>query len=288
MKKFIKLTALFINVAVIATLFAGCTVDFKLGEFLDDIEVSNPFDYDIVAHATGEIDGLDYTNSIQAMQLHYNGGTRLFEIDLTLTSDGEVVGAHMWEDSLFPAEWSHANPPTLEEYEAHQVAGKYTGLTMSNLLSFLNTNEDVRVIVDTKYNNESALFAKIVEDTLAYDSLIMNRIIPQLLDRGMYDDMEAIYSFSRYTFAPYTTLLTNNQIKSFLEDHSKVQVLAVSTTRLALMGEGYVQDIHELGVKMYVHTVNNFTDVDNYLEKGITGFYTDTITENSYDNYTNN
>lgn len=49
-----------------------------------------------IAHGCGTIDCIKYSNSIEAFNNSYKKGFRLFEIDLLITYDGHIVGAHDW------------------------------------------------------------------------------------------------------------------------------------------------------------------------------------------------
>ena len=48
-----------------------------------------------IAHAGGRIEGMNYTNSLEALNNSYKNGFRLFELDIIETSDGEFVAAHV-------------------------------------------------------------------------------------------------------------------------------------------------------------------------------------------------
>ncbi len=50
-----------------------------------------------LAHAGGEINGQRYTNSLEALNLNYSNGFRIFEIDIITTTDGHLVCAHDWD-----------------------------------------------------------------------------------------------------------------------------------------------------------------------------------------------
>ena len=52
--------------------------------------------YNVIAHAFGGIDSYDYTNSYEALVANYNLGTRVFEIDIATTSNGDLVLLHEW------------------------------------------------------------------------------------------------------------------------------------------------------------------------------------------------
>ena len=48
-----------------------------------------------IAHAGGAIDGITYTNSLEALDLSYSKGCKLFELDLVLTSDDKIIAKYM-------------------------------------------------------------------------------------------------------------------------------------------------------------------------------------------------
>ena len=52
----------------------------------------------IIVHALGEIDGVTYSNSKEAMENSYYNGKKLLECDLLMTSDNQVVACHDWEN----------------------------------------------------------------------------------------------------------------------------------------------------------------------------------------------
>ena len=56
------------------------------------------YDYNVIAHAGGGIDGNIYTDSLEALNQSYQNGTRLFDIDLRFTSDDEIVLRHDWTE----------------------------------------------------------------------------------------------------------------------------------------------------------------------------------------------
>ena len=55
----------------------------------------------LIAHALGGIGGKPYSNSLEAFIENYNKGIRIFEVDLSITSDGYVVCRHDWNTSLY-------------------------------------------------------------------------------------------------------------------------------------------------------------------------------------------
>lgn len=57
-------------------------------------------DHRTIAHALGGLDGKEYLNSREGFLAMYNQGVRLFELDLSRTSDGVWVCRHNWNESM--------------------------------------------------------------------------------------------------------------------------------------------------------------------------------------------
>lgn len=67
----------------------------------------NFYDYNVIAHACGGIDGYTYTDSLEALNQSYEKGDRLFDIDLRFSSDGEIVLRHEWQQDLEQPEFDY-------------------------------------------------------------------------------------------------------------------------------------------------------------------------------------
>lgn len=59
----------------------------------------------LVAHAGSGINGQNYSNSIEALNLNYGKGFRTFEIDLSCTSDDKLICLHDWGNSFKKSVW---------------------------------------------------------------------------------------------------------------------------------------------------------------------------------------
>ncbi|OAB37747.1 hypothetical protein PMSD_09330 [Paenibacillus macquariensis subsp. defensor] len=61
---------------------------------------TNFTDYKLISHAMGSIQNQAYTNSYEAFVANYEQGNRVFEVDLLLTEDHQVVARHEWTQSM--------------------------------------------------------------------------------------------------------------------------------------------------------------------------------------------
>lgn len=102
-----------------------------------------------IAHAGGQIDGHNYTNSKEAIENSIKKGIKHIELDLRLTSDSILVATHAWEEfnqMVNNADTNHV--PTLNEFKASKLYGKYTPVSYQDIDSILAANPDIILVTD--------------------------------------------------------------------------------------------------------------------------------------------
>lgn len=102
------------NIVILSIIYLSLSIFtmFKYIEFQKPILEDNV----LISHAMGEIDGYYYTNSLEAFEnSYYNRGSRVFEVDLSLTKEGVLVARHDW--GLIHAEQLGQTPETLIDNE---------------------------------------------------------------------------------------------------------------------------------------------------------------------------
>jgi hypothetical protein len=104
-----------------------------------------------IAHAGGSIDGYTYTNSLNALDSSYNNGFRLFELDISETSDSEFVATHDWYTWSIQTGFQGTLPPTLAEYNSYKIWGKYEPLDMKAINTWFSNHPDA-ILVSDKVN----------------------------------------------------------------------------------------------------------------------------------------
>jgi glycerophosphoryl diester phosphodiesterase len=100
-----------------------------------------------IAHAAGQIDDKRYTNSLEALNLGYENGLKLFEIDLIQTRDGRYVGVHDW-DTWQAATGSATLPPTHREFKETLLFGRYHPLDLADLDRWFGERSDAYLVTD--------------------------------------------------------------------------------------------------------------------------------------------
>ncbi len=110
-----------------------------------------------IAHAGGMVDGLRYTNSLEALEASYARGFKLFELDIIKTADNKFVAAHDWRSWAKTHSYKGPTPVSLEEFKKHKIKGKYTPLTMENINAWFSSHTDAILVSDKV--NEPVQFA---------------------------------------------------------------------------------------------------------------------------------
>ena len=101
-----------------------------------------------IAHAGGMINKFIYTNSLEALNLNYERGFRLFELDIIKTSDGQFVAAHDWGHWADIVNYKGNFPISKEEFLKHRIYGKFTPMDMEKINLWFKEHKDAILITD--------------------------------------------------------------------------------------------------------------------------------------------
>ncbi|MEC0246998.1 phosphatidylinositol-specific phospholipase C/glycerophosphodiester phosphodiesterase family protein [Paenibacillus chitinolyticus] len=240
-------------------------------------------DQTLIAHAMGGISGETLTNSYEAFLINYEKGHRLFEVDLNLTSDGQLAARHDWlrylSDRLQPTLPDHLKdgPVTLAEFKRHKILNKYTPLDLDLLLQLLEQYPDAYIVTDTKSEDPEVVqkqFQLIVQQAKAVNPALLERIVPELYEIDMINQVKKIYDFPNYFFSIYMTSYSEKEIISLVKKNNiKAVAMPVERATSTMIG-----GLSKLGVPVYVHTVNELKEVNKLKKIGVHGFYTDFLT----------
>lgn len=227
-------------------------------------------DAPLIYHAGGEINGNSYTNSREAVMETLSEGNYFIEIDFRYTSDGHLVCAHSWPDV-----YTEDYQPTLEEFLSSKIQGKYTPMTAEDLIGIMVEYPQMYLVTDVK--NKDDIYPVISElAALAdQDASILDRFIIQLYTGREKSSILEIYPFADSQFV--FTLYEWGQFQLEVGQICNEENISVITVQYGLMSDDYVAQMRELGFTIYEHTVNRADYARLSLERGISGFYTDTL-----------
>ena len=133
----------------------------------------------IIAHAGGNIDSLEYTNSREAVEHAIAGGVKFIELDIVISPEGEPLAFHSSEDMIDTI--YSCDPPHMSEFTAAPLRGKngktYTPLTWREINEIFLAHPDVTFVVDK-----------------TDDPVVLEKFFPKLKDRMVVE----CFSMDRY------------------------------------------------------------------------------------------
>ncbi len=242
--------------------------------------------YPLIAHALGGIDGRVYTNCREAFEANYALGIRVFEIDLTLTTDNHLVARHdenMWASlgQTVPPQLvdTPSAPPSLAEVLDQKILGKYTAMQLTDIVSLMAQYPDTLWVTDTKYTDSEHIlqqFTLLCDAVRAVDPSMLDRIVPQIYNQPMLSVIDQVHSFPDIIYTLYMSGDTPAQILDFAEKTPRVQAITFPQGWLPEYSH-FVKSLHKIGVASYTHTVNDLTEWQKCRDAGVTGIYTDFI-----------
>jgi glycerophosphoryl diester phosphodiesterase len=242
-----------------------------------------------VAHAMGEIDGRAYTDSLDAFNLNYKRGFRLFECDLVYLEDGTVFIAHDGHEADYGLQKSFSQT-TRADIEHARDDGKYTTLTSEGLIQLVKDHPDVRIVLDTKYN-DIAILRKIVQQAKG-NPAILDHFMPNVFDQQYYDEVMQLYPFKYTILALYRTLAirpyTDDEIVKLAKKNTHIVAVAINRRENdptnATINNGDTpgtfsfKRLHDklqaAGVPLYVHSIKDPVEAQRFRHMGV-GVYLD-------------
>ena len=236
----------------------------------------------VIAHGMGTIDGITTLNCLEGFQQQYERGVRVFEVDLRLTSDLQVVLRHDWR-----AGWqtgiSETSIPSLKAFLNRPLLEQYTPLSFRDLLLLMEEYPDVCIVTDTKFTDAEivalqfeAMLADAKELGLSY---LFDRMVIQVYSELMFTVVDSLYHFPNYLYTLYAEGFGRTET-AFLD-------LAAFCAENHILGitmwdywwnEAYSSIAQEYGLKVFAHTVNEAQETLSLLDSGISAVYTDSLT----------
>ena len=235
----------------------------------------------VISHGMGMIDGVTTLNCLESFLEQYEKGVRVFEVDLRLTSDMQVVLRHDWR-----AGWqdgvSERSIPTLEEFRAKALLEKYTALSFRDLLLLMVEYPDICVVTDSKFTDAEVVtlqFEAMLNDAreLGLESLF-DRIVVQVYSELMFKVVDNLGEFPHYIYTLYNTGF-DQSVESFEEIAAFCGENGIGGVTMwsHWWREGFAPAARQYGLSVYVHTVNDREQACALIASGVSGVYTDEI-----------
>lgn len=237
----------------------------------------------IIAHGLGSVDGSNILNCREGFENMYRQGVRVFEADIRLTRDGKLVLRHDWR-SGWQEGISEASVPSLKEFLAEPVLGKYTPMSFRDLLFLMKEYQDICIITDTKYVD--AEIVRMQFDAMLSDAAdlgltyLLDRFAVQFYNPTMLQTVDSIHHFSSYIYTLYQEKFDRTEdgfreLAAFCAEEENVLGITISED---LWDPAYGEIASGFGLKVFTHTVNDPEKARSLLEDGISSIYTDSLT----------
>lgn len=254
--------------------------------------------YHFVSHSGGGIQGKLYSNSLEAWNLSYENGNRVFDADLMFTTDGEIVLRHENNDNLELNEkrisesvftitdtgcleiTTEDYPLTFKEFMNSKIYSKYTPLSLENMIDYMYDHKDLYVSVDSK-DNVKKLYQKIYDTALAKNKQeILDRIIVSVYDQKSYKDIKKIYNFKNYNMRQYINNPQNYYELAKFCIENNIHVINISKKFIT---DNEIKLLEEKGIHVYVAVIDYISDLNYYKDKGASGVITNWLYESDWE-----
>lgn len=238
--------------------------------------------YVTIAHALGEVDGKTYLNSPEGFVKYYEKGVRLFEVDLVKTSDGVWVCRHSWNQSMGQWETKGKNILSEADFLSRPLYGTYETMTLKDLFLLLKQYPDAFVLLDSKqYSIRN--YQKTIEDYVEYMEIAkeadareaLDQLIPEIYNEAMFPGTALLYQFPSYIYSLWQEYSLEEL--EHIADFCKEKGIPAVTVYREYWTEEIQQIFSRREIFVYVYTVNEVAEAENYLQAGAAGICTDSI-----------
>lgn len=199
-----------------------------------------------IGHAGGSIDGKIYTNSLEALNLNYEKGIRIFELDLRLTSDNKLVAVHDWKNWRKNTGYEKKIPPNKDDFLSYDIFGSYSPLDLDSIKNWKKIHQDTIIITD-KFDDLETL------------SKIFKR--DQNFIHEIYSDNELLFAFDNNIsniLVSEKILRNNNFSEKFLQKLIEKNVYGLSVSRHSLYKFAkFYKKAKDNGLKIFVYRLND-------------------------------
>jgi len=233
----------------------------------DKVSSENIVPEKFISHAGGEIEGLYYTNSKEAIDKSYENGYKFIELDFEWTTDGDLVLIHEWKDKVEELFSKEPKAYSTEEFKSFNMINNLTQMTLDDLAQWLYGHKDIYIVTDIKSENLEAL--KLIKNR--YPDLI-DQFIPQIYKLDEFIPVQGL-GYTNIILTLYASRYPDEEIIDFVKRH---EIFAVTMPMERAKTE-LPSKLKAENVFVYTHTVNDVELMKELEAYGVDGFYTDKI-----------
>lgn len=229
----------------------------------------------LIAHSGGALrtaaENKIYTNGLSAMVQNYDLGHRVFELDFQRTTDDDLAAVH----EGFVEGDDNGILMTAAEWKQYTGMGNIQPMLIGDVLDQMLINQDMFLITDTK-GRDTTDFDILYRSAAQRDLSLLDRVVPQIYDREMYDSVMSVYDFPSVIFTTYDTDETPQEVVAFAAGKENIHVVTIPYSNGHYEKE-YIELAGQAGLLLYMHTLNAYEDITALRKEGIHGLYTDLL-----------
>ena len=220
----------------------------------------------LIAHAGGQLGGMDYTNCKEALDNSYKEGLRYFEIDFSYTTDGQLICVHSYDGFMEKFFDAPRAPCSYEQWQGFTMVNGWTKLELASVMDWLSAHKDAYLITDVKGDNIEVQ-RRIAEGW----PQLQNRVIPQVYSIMEYFPVKEL-GFENIILTLYREPMTDAEIVAFAAENPLFGVT------MYYERAGNKELVEALApTRTFAHTVNDEALAAELIQGGFYGIYTDTI-----------
>lgn len=244
------------------------------------ITVSEYFEkYTSYAHALGTIDGMMYTNSLEAFKESFKKGFRVFEADTSYTEGMELILCHpnnkiykiendkqlLIGNNVLNTLDSRGIPKSFQEYSKEKIFGKYTPLNFNDWLMIMKEYPSIYYVTHARGGRLLEQYEEMIRRCKDLDESILDRFIVQVHSDKMCKEVRALYPFKYMTFLQF-----RKPLKNILLSALQLNVGMVTLEQNQISDE-LMELCHSINVKLCMFNLEKRTAID-LKKKGISLF----------------
>ncbi len=198
-----------------------------------------------IAHAGGIIGGRTYTNSLEALNLSYSKGFRLFELDIRETKDNKYVAVHEWDDWKKMTGYTGPTPVTHQVFMKFNIHEKFTPLSMAEINQWFTEHTDAILVTD-KINEPKSFSNQFVDPNRLMMELFTKEAVEEGVEAGILSAIPTQHIIEDLSW---------NSIVDLEIKHVAVSRFFISTHKELL------KKLKDQGINVYVYHINQDGDV---------------------------
>lgn len=241
----------------------------------------------IMAHACGAIDGIDYTNSKEALELSLDKGIRYVEVDFSLTTDNKIVAIHKWNKDSYERlgiEYKGEDKPiSYDEFMNCKIENKYTAMDFDDVVAYMEKYPDLYIMIDITKDLDIGItekMYKIMSEKLAQKNLT-DRVVVQAGTKEMFDTIDKIYKFPYKHFyileKDYNNKDKFKDILAYMNSHEGF--ISVGAHK-DYTDKSFVKKIHKNGYYFGNFPINTTKEAKKFYDMGVDYLCTDDLSYN--------